>query len=262
MGAVAEQQDNLSQAPVAERMGRDCCGVKLLRPAQRAGGAKCSGMPLATSGGGRGGGSGRPTHPQGPTEGSGGGRGSRLLGDSAPVLQNTGGTKSLCWMYSVRADVMRGHPHIPALPSSQSPSSVPPPFPLPPPPHSTPPPQEHRKALGDSDAATLTSLCNLALLRKAQGRGQQAEELLRQVLAGRRAALGEAHPDTAASCDQLAWVLQEGGKMEEAAELYQQVGWGPTVCQRSSKGGSVALYQQMGLGAGLHQQVARRPGLY
>ncbi|GIL87041.1 hypothetical protein Vretimale_14181 [Volvox reticuliferus] len=82
--------------------------------------------------------------------------------------------------------------------------------------------KEHVKALGHSDVKTLTSLSNLALLRKGQGRAAEAEELLRKVLAGRQSALGRDHPDTAASCDQLAWLLQDTGNLEEAAALYRE----------------------------------------
>ncbi|KAG2451820.1 hypothetical protein HYH02_003596 [Chlamydomonas schloesseri] len=82
--------------------------------------------------------------------------------------------------------------------------------------------KEHRKALGESDAATLSSTSNLALLRRSQGRNAEAEELLRAVLEGRRQVLGLDHPDTAASCDHLAWLLQDMGKLEAAADMYKQ----------------------------------------
>lgn len=86
-------------------------------------------------------------------------------------------------------------------------------------------PQEHRKSLGESDAATLSATSNLALLRRSQGRNGEAEELLRAVLEGRQKVLGLDHPDTAASCDHLAWLLQDMGKLEAAADMYKQVGW-------------------------------------
>ncbi|GFR50214.1 hypothetical protein Agub_g12391 [Astrephomene gubernaculifera] len=93
--------------------------------------------------------------------------------------------------------------------------------------------KEHRRLLGEASASTLAALCNLALLRRRQGRRGEAEQLMRQVLEGRRAVLGGGHPDTAAACALLASMLgeeegqgeglgQQQDRLEEAVELWRE----------------------------------------
>lgn len=116
--------------------------------------------------------------------------------------------------------------------------------------------KEHRRALGEADPSTLAACANLALLRKAQGRAGEAEELLRRVLEGRGAVLGADHPDVAAAADQLAWVLQDQGKLQEAAGYYSQVGRGGA-CQGALLNGGG---ERRGWGAGVRVCVGQRWG--
>lgn len=61
-----------------------------------------------------------------------------------------------------------------------------------------------REALGDKDGGTITSMTDLALTHKAQGRYSEAEPLEIQALDYRREILGDKQPDTAQSMHDLA----------------------------------------------------------
>src|SRR3954451_24548052 len=67
--------------------------------------------------------------------------------------------------------------------------------------------------------ATLTSMNNLALVYREQGRYGEAEQLCKEALEGRRAALGPTHPATLASLHNLALVYREQGRYGEAEQL-------------------------------------------
>jgi len=61
-----------------------------------------------------------------------------------------------------------------------------------------------RRTLGDSHPDTLSSINNLGLLLKGQGKLSEAESLFRVALEGRRGTLGDTHPDTLVSINNLA----------------------------------------------------------
>jgi tetratricopeptide (TPR) repeat protein len=65
----------------------------------------------------------------------------------------------------------------------------------------------------------LTSMGNLALVYRDQGKHAQAEELFNQVLESRRRTLGEEHPDTLGSRYQVAELYFMQGKYTQAEEL-------------------------------------------
>ncbi|MBD2215779.1 tetratricopeptide repeat protein [Calothrix sp. FACHB-1219] len=80
---------------------------------------------------------------------------------------------------------------------------------------------ELQKELGlEKDLAT--SLNNLALLYKSQGKYSQAEPLLIQALELRRRSLGEEHPDFASSLNNLAELYGSQGKYSQAEPLFIQ----------------------------------------
>ena len=79
------------------------------------------------------------------------------------------------------------------------------------------------KALGPDNPDTATSLNNLGVLLRFQGRYYgEAEELLRRALAIREAELGPNHPDTAISLNNLALLLQAQGRYGEAEPLLRR----------------------------------------
>jgi CHAT domain-containing protein/Flp pilus assembly protein TadD len=79
-----------------------------------------------------------------------------------------------------------------------------------------------RKAFGDRDLETLTSLNNLAALYQAQGRYGEAEPLYREVLQTRRKVLRPRHPDTLTSVNNLAGLYDLQGRYGEAEPLYRE----------------------------------------
>lgn len=80
---------------------------------------------------------------------------------------------------------------------------------------------ELQKELGlDQDLAT--SLNNLALLYRSQGKYSEAEHLYIEALALTRKLLGEEHPDVAQSLNNLAALYHSQGRYSEAEPLYIQ----------------------------------------
>ena len=73
--------------------------------------------------------------------------------------------------------------------------------------------------LGKDHPDTLTSVNNLALLYKAQGRREQAEPLYLRALAGMESMLGKDHPKTPISVNNLAVLYKAQGRFEEARTL-------------------------------------------
>ena len=67
-----------------------------------------------------------------------------------------------------------------------------------------------------------TSLNNLAVLYRDQGKYAEAEPLYQRALAIREKALGSDHPDVAASLNNLAELYRDQGKYAEAEPLYQR----------------------------------------
>jgi tetratricopeptide (TPR) repeat protein len=66
---------------------------------------------------------------------------------------------------------------------------------------------------------TLTSVSNLALVLRAQGKYDEAEKPNRRALEGSEKELGKLHPDTLTSVGNPASVLQDQGKYDEAERL-------------------------------------------
>ena len=79
------------------------------------------------------------------------------------------------------------------------------------------------EALGPDNPDTATSLNNLGVLLRLQGRYYgEAEPLLRRALAIREAALGPGHPDTAISLNHLGVLLRAQGRFAEAEPLLRR----------------------------------------
>jgi tetratricopeptide (TPR) repeat protein len=75
------------------------------------------------------------------------------------------------------------------------------------------------RVLGAEHPDTLTSMNNLALTYRNQGRWKEAEELNVQVMEMRKRVLGTEHPDTLTSMNNLASTYQNLGKWKEAEKL-------------------------------------------
>ncbi|KAF6804329.1 Kinesin light chain 5, partial [Colletotrichum plurivorum] len=73
--------------------------------------------------------------------------------------------------------------------------------------------------LGQEHPSTLTSMNNLALTYRNQGRWKEAEELFVRVMETRERVLGEEHPDTLTSMANLASTFWNQGRWKEAEEL-------------------------------------------
>ena len=73
--------------------------------------------------------------------------------------------------------------------------------------------------LGGGHPDTLTSMDDLAITYRNQGRWKEAEELEAMVMETRRKVLGSEHPDTLTSMSNLALTYQSQGRWKEAEEL-------------------------------------------
>ena len=81
----------------------------------------------------------------------------------------------------------------------------------------------HEKALGPEHPATATSLNNLAVLYRGDGRLRQGRAALCGAhLAIREKALGPEHPETANSLNNLAVLYKAMGDYAKAEPLYQR----------------------------------------
>src|SRR6266700_628198 len=78
------------------------------------------------------------------------------------------------------------------------------------------------KLLGSDHPGVATSLNNLAMLYRMQGKYAQAETLFQRALEIRQRTLGVNHPDVAQSCNALAGLYRAQRKYEQAEPLYQQ----------------------------------------
>jgi hypothetical protein len=78
--------------------------------------------------------------------------------------------------------------------------------------------------LGNEHPETLKIMHSMALLLGCQEKYEAAEEMHRQVIAGREKVLGEQHPDTSASIRDVVSLLRAQGKHEEAAKIDPPVG--------------------------------------
>ncbi|KAK3191213.1 hypothetical protein K4F52_002803 [Lecanicillium sp. MT-2017a] len=80
----------------------------------------------------------------------------------------------------------------------------------------------YEKALGRTDASTLTSLHNLGVVLASQGKYEEAEALLQEALTLKENVLGPEHPDTLASMHNLGFVLGSDGKYIEAEAMHRK----------------------------------------
>ena len=76
-----------------------------------------------------------------------------------------------------------------------------------------------KEAEAFDDVRLATSLNNLALLYKAQGRYAEAEPLYQRALAIREKALGPEPPDVATSLENYADLLRKTGRVSEATKM-------------------------------------------
>jgi tetratricopeptide (TPR) repeat protein len=75
------------------------------------------------------------------------------------------------------------------------------------------------RVLGTEHLNTLTSITNLALTYRNQGRWKEAEELFMQMIKIRKRMLGTEYPDTLTSIINLALTYRNQGRWKEAEEL-------------------------------------------
>lgn len=76
-----------------------------------------------------------------------------------------------------------------------------------------------KRLLGEEHPHTLTSMANLALTYRLQGRWKEAQELEVAVLEIRKRVLGEEHPYTLISMNNLAFTWQWQGQNAKAINL-------------------------------------------
>mmetsp|Transcript_2074 Transcript_2074/g.5555 ORF Transcript_2074/g.5555 Transcript_2074/m.5555 type:complete len:146 (-) Transcript_2074:53-490(-) len=79
-----------------------------------------------------------------------------------------------------------------------------------------------RRELGDAHPSTLSSINNLALFLKDQGKYADAEPLYREALDGFRRELGDAHPHYGDTCKFYAEFFEKQAMFSEAASYYDQ----------------------------------------
>jgi len=82
--------------------------------------------------------------------------------------------------------------------------------------------ETRREILGPTDRATLSSLNQLALLLKAQGKFADAIVFFQEALVGFEAALGPSHLETILVVNNLASQFRMLGKLDEAEPLYRR----------------------------------------
>ena len=80
-----------------------------------------------------------------------------------------------------------------------------------------------KRAFGDNNMDTLTSIATLASIYWNQGRWTEADKLEVQVMKTRKRMLGEEHPDTLTSINNLASIYLDQGRWTEAEKLEVQV---------------------------------------
>ena len=72
---------------------------------------------------------------------------------------------------------------------------------------------------------TLTSMGNLALTYRNQGRWKEAEELDLQVMDTRKKVLGQEHPDTPKSMNNLAWTWRGQNRDYHYQGRHEELTW-------------------------------------
>lgn len=78
------------------------------------------------------------------------------------------------------------------------------------------------RVLGEEHVDTLSSMDNLAELRRLQGELEEAERGFRETLALSQKVLGEDHPETLVTMHNLAVLYHDQGKVDEAESLIQE----------------------------------------
>ncbi|MDX2016901.1 MAG: tetratricopeptide repeat protein, partial [Planctomycetota bacterium] len=79
-----------------------------------------------------------------------------------------------------------------------------------------------RRVLGEGHPQTLSSINNLGVLHRAQGKLDQAEPYFREALERRRRVLGEEHPETLTSVAWMGTLLQAQGKLDQAEPYFRE----------------------------------------
>jgi len=79
-----------------------------------------------------------------------------------------------------------------------------------------------RKASGDDHPETLVAVSGLARLLQDEGKLDEAEPMLREVLARFRRVVGENHPDTISAITNHAGILALQKKLQEAEPLWRE----------------------------------------
>ncbi len=82
--------------------------------------------------------------------------------------------------------------------------------------------QVFRRVLGDDHRTTLSSINNMGVLLKAQGRLADAEPFYAEALDGRHRVLGDDHPDTLTSINNWGFQLQAQGRLVDAEPYYAE----------------------------------------
>src|SRR2546423_1842602 len=80
-----------------------------------------------------------------------------------------------------------------------------------------------RKRWGRKPPSTLTSVNNLALVLRDQGKYEEAEQVHRRALEGYEKSLGREHPSTLTSVYCLAYLYHQCKRYDAASELYERV---------------------------------------
>ena len=79
--------------------------------------------------------------------------------------------------------------------------------------------EKRKEVLGEGHPSTLTSMNNLAMTYSNQGRWEEAEKLVVEVMEKRKEVLGEGHPSTLTSMHNLAFTLWGIGRRQSALDL-------------------------------------------
>jgi serine/threonine protein kinase/tetratricopeptide (TPR) repeat protein len=80
----------------------------------------------------------------------------------------------------------------------------------------------YRSVLGGEHPDTLTSICNMGLLLKSQGKLAEAETYYREALQKCRRVLGEEHRSTLIAINSMGFLLKGQGKLAEAETYYAE----------------------------------------
>jgi|CXWL01.1.fsa_nt_gi serine/threonine-protein kinase len=80
-----------------------------------------------------------------------------------------------------------------------------------------------RRLLGNTNPDTLTSINDLGMVLRGQGRNSEAERYLQEAYEGRRRVLGEEHPETLTSLNNKSVLVAAQGRLAEAEPLYRVI---------------------------------------